>query len=883
MLDLKEYQTRALHWLKRYFQECRRLGANTAFYETTSQIYEGDGIGYRKVKEFPGLPYVCLRIPTGGGKTLVACHAVAIANKHLLQADYSLVIWLVPSEAIREQTITALRNRQHPYRQALDAGLGSVAILDISEALYVTKPVLDGNTVIVVATMQAFRREKKEGLKVYESNGHLMSNFAGVPEETLRDVERGPEGTFDYSLCNVFRVRKPVVIVDEAHNARTGLSFETLARLGPSCILELTATPNIKGTEENPPSNVLYSVSAAELKAENMIKLPIRLKNRQNWQELLGEAIGIRNGLEKAAGRERQQTGEYIRPIMLLQAQPKSKERQTITVETLEKALLDDWRIPKEQIARATGEDREIEGIDLAKPDCPIRYIITVQALKEGWDCPFAYVLCSIAELKSSTAVEQILGRVLRLPKASRKTEADLNAAYAFTASSTFAEAANALKDGLVENGFERQEARDLIAPLAEADFDNLELFQAGRRTVAEDVSAKPEKEIPAELAAKVEYDVQAGKIKILAVLTSEEEKQLKECFAKAAIQTEIAEACQRVRVHVESGKKPSERHERFAVPYLAVKQGNFYEQFEANHITDMGWTLHDCDPGLSDEEFSTSSQNPQTAILDMTEKGKVEMRFIEDLEAQMMLLSFGAGWPLARLMVWLDRSFAHTDLTPDETGVFILGAIEHLTQNRGFSLEQLTTNRYGLSNAIERKIRDYRQQAQRNGFQQFLREDFVTPLMVSAKYSFEFPPDAYPYNRRYNGGHVWQRHYYPAVGELGETGEEFDCAVFLDSLPEIKWWARNLAGIGREQTSFWLQTATDKFYPDFVCQLMDGRSFVVEYKNATDWSNDDSREKRALGELWAERSGGKCLFIMPKGHSEITSIATLIREHKSK
>jgi type III restriction enzyme len=63
----------------------------------------------------------------------------------------------------------------------------------------------------------------------------------------------------------------------------------------------------------------------------------------------------------------------------------------------------------------------------------------------------------------------------------------------------------------------------------------------------------------------------------------------------------------------------------------------------------------------------------------------------------------------------------------------------------------------------------------------------------------------------------------------------------------------------------------------------MDGRSFVVEYKNATDWSNDDSREKRALGELWAERSGGKCLFIMPKGHSEITSIATLIREHKSK
>ncbi len=490
-----------------------------------------------------------------------------------------------------------------------------------------------------------------------------MSHFQGVPEETLRDVERGPDGTFDYSLCNVFRVRKPVVIVDEAHNARTGLSFETLARLGPSCILELTATPNIEGTSENPPSNVLYSVSAAELKAENMIKLPIKLKNRQNWQELLGEAIGIRNGLEKAAGRERQQTGEYIRPIMLLQAQPKSKERKTITVETVEKALLDDWRIPKEQIARATGDDREIEGIDLAKPDCPIRYIITVQALKEGWDCPFAYVLCSIAELKSSTAVEQILGRILRLPKASRKKEADLNAAYAFTASSTFAEAANALKDGLIENGFERQEAKDLITPLAEADFDSLELFQAARRTVAENVSAKPEKEIPVELAAKVEYDAEAGRVKILAVLTGDEEKQLKECFAKASNKKEIAEACQRVRIKVESAKKPSERNEKFAVPYLAVKQGNFFEQFEANHITDMGWTLHGCDSALPEAEFSLAAQS-QTAIVDVTEKGKIETRFLEDLEAQMMLLSVGAGWPVARLVAWLDRSFSHIDLS---------------------------------------------------------------------------------------------------------------------------------------------------------------------------------------------------------------------------
>lgn len=839
--------------------------ASLAFASLTEEIYEGQQLAYKQVSQLPGLPYVCLRIPTGGGKTLVACHAVSIANKFLLQSDVSLVIWLVPSEAIREQTLAALRNREHPYRQALDAELGSVAIMDVSEALFVTKPVLDGNTVIVVATMQAFRRENKEGLLVYRTNGALMSHFQGVPEEILRDVEPGADETFDYSLCNVFRVRKPIVIVDEAHNARTGLSFDTLARLGPSCILELTATPNTSSKEGNPPSNVLYSVSAAELKAENMIKLPIKLKNRQNWQELLGEAIGVRNGLEKATGRELQQTGEYIRPIMLLQAQPKSKERRTVTVETVEKALLEDWRIPREQIARATGEDREIDGIDLAKPDCPIRYIITVQALKEGWDCPFAYVLCSVAELKSATAVEQILGRVLRLPKASRKMEPELNAAYAFTASNSFAEAADALRDGLIENGFEKQEAKDLITPLAEADFDGLELFQAARRNVAETVAAKAERDIPGELAAKVEYDRDAGKVKIIAVLTPGEEMQLKECFAQAASKKEIGEACQRVRLKVESAKRPSERNEKFPVPYLAIKQGKFFEQFEANHITDMGWTLHGCNAAILETEFSLSVQT-QTAIVDVTKKGKIETTFLQDLEAQMVLLSVGAGWPVARLVAWLDRSFSHPDLSPDETGVFITSAVNHLADNRGLTLEHLTTNRYRLSNAIEKKVRQYREQAQRDCFQQFLSETFETPLTVSPKYSFQFPLDAYPCNWRYIGGHVFQKHYYPAIGELKEIGEEYDCAVFLDSLPEIKWWVRNLAGMGREQTSFWLQTATDKFYPDFVCQLNDGRTFIVEYKNANDWSNDDNKEKRSLGELWAERSGGKCLFIMPKG-----------------
>ena len=116
-----------------------------------------------------------------------------------------------------------------------------------------------------------------------------------------------------------------------------------------------------------------------------------------------------------------EETGEYIRPVMLIQAQPRRKNQETLTVEVVEKCLLEEHGIPEEQIARATGEDRGLEGVDINDPECPIRYVITVQALREGWDCPFAYVLCSVAEMRSSTAVEQILGQGDAAPEGTAK------------------------------------------------------------------------------------------------------------------------------------------------------------------------------------------------------------------------------------------------------------------------------------------------------------------------------------------------------------------------------------------------------------------------------------------------------------------------------
>lgn len=228
MFTLKEYQQRTIDALSNYFNAYNRIGsAKTAFYDLTDRPYH-------PVESLPGLPYICLRLPTGGGKTLVACHAVGVSARDLLQADHTAVLWLVSSNVIREQTITALKNREHPYRQALTETVGEITVLDIREALAVQRPTLDTSTTIIVSTMQAFRVEDTEGRRVYQSSGALMGHFSGLPAETLEQIERHENGEPIHSLANVLRIRRPLVIVDEAHNARTDLSFDTLARFQPS-------------------------------------------------------------------------------------------------------------------------------------------------------------------------------------------------------------------------------------------------------------------------------------------------------------------------------------------------------------------------------------------------------------------------------------------------------------------------------------------------------------------------------------------------------------------------------------------------------------------------------------------------------------------------
>jgi len=878
MLTPKYYQLQAVETLAEFLRRTRALGGPAAAFTQLTSERSGIGQPYFNAPgfsapEYAGMPYVCLRLPTGGGKTLLACLTIPVIQRELLQRDKSVVLWLVPSRAIQEQTLKALRDRNHHYRQALENELGPVSVIDLGEALYATQSTYDAQTVVLVCTLQAFRVGDKEGRKVYESSGALHHHFTSLEPSALASLEKTEAGVIAYSLANVLRLRRPIVIVDEAHNARTSLSFDTLARFRPSCIIELTATP----AKDASPSNVLTHVSAKQLAAEDMVKLPIRLETHTNWLRLLADAVAMREGLERDVRAEEKISGEYLRPIVLIKAERRDKDRETLTVEVIEKALIEQCKVPADWIVRATGDDRGLDEVDLFKIDCPVRFVITVDALKEGWDCSWAYVLCSVAEMKSDTAIEQIIGRVLRLPNTKRKQTPSLNRAYAFATSSNFAQAARALEDALVEgNGFNPLEVKDLI--VTPAGVQGTLSLPATNDSPSKTINIGIAPDTTGwshELNAKVIVDSKTGSITLTAPLNSAETEQVASGFLMEDHREKfITESHSFAKESETVFTSPAERGIRLAVPQFCVERQGNLELLDETQFLERPWSLreHMNDPVV--EPGSLQETEAAYGEVGLNEHGKLKWTFGSALADELKLIDVTDHWSDARLVDWLDRNIPHLDLSADETGLFI----SHLVsawQAKGWPLGRQVRERFSLRNVIEERIEVCRRTAKARAFQEVLFSEVSGPVIVSAERLFTFDPDRYPARWICPRSDDFKKHYHRQIGELGEKGEEFDCAIFLDSLPEVSTWVRNLER--QPDKSFWMPTATDRFYPDFVCKLTDGRTLIVEYKGEHLWSNDDSKEKRFVGERWQERSNGQGLFVMPKGR-DFTAITSCLK-----
>ncbi len=864
LFALKEYQLQTLASLRRFLEKTVEFNdADTAFYAVTKRAFIPP-------PNMPGLPYVCLRIPTGGGKTVLAAHSVSVAADSFLRTDAPTVLWFVPSQTIREQTLATLQDRAHPNRRALADRFGeNVRVMGIADALYAKRADYDGGAVVIVATIQAFRVEETEGRKVYEANGELMDHFSGLAEGLRSALESGPSGDPVPSLANVLRLRRPMVIVDEAHNARTNLSFDTLARLNPALIVEFTATP-VTPEEHKPEkgvyaSNVLHHVSAAELKAANMIKLPVILRGRSDPKETIGDAIAWLDELVALAGAEERETGEFTRPVMLIQAEPKSKDRQTLHAEEVKKLLIEDFRAPEEHIVIATGETRGLDGVDLFDRDCKVRFIITQQALKEGWDCSFAYVLCSVAEQKSARAVEQLLGRVLRLPRATRKSREDLNRAYAFATTTSFQHAAATLRDGLVSNGFERVEAQALVRAV-EDPIRGLEEGGAAfvfDEPIPEGIDAAEFKtNVETATGGRVQVDLESGVIRARGALNNYDRDAMLKAMPKEAAKA-VETLVQRSRGARLKAVAPTQEAIRFAVPRLAVRSKSGLDLFDRTHFLDIPWKLEESDPAPILDFFAPPKPGVDEAHLDVSTAGQVTVEFVTDLHQQLALALQERGWNKSALVNWLDRRLptsARRDITRISSTLFISKALDAIAAKAGMEIEGLARAKFRLVEAFVRVIAKHRAIREATAFARALFPQSGLEFETSSDVELVFDEAGYAYNQPYKGGTEFKKHLFRVVGDLDASGEEFDCAVYLERCKEVKTWVRNTA---RQPNSFWLQTSSDKFYPDFVALLNDGRVLVVEYKGSHLATADDAKEKRLIGELWAERSQGRCLFLM--------------------
>jgi type III restriction enzyme len=899
-LPLKHYQAQALDALERYLQQASLVGAAAGFTQQT-------GYGYH-AEPFGEVPCVCLRIPTGGGKTLLAAHALGrLARGWPGRHPKPLALWLVPSDTIRQQTLRALATPGHPFREALAEACGDdVAVCDLEAVAQLAPQDFDQRAVVVVATIQSFRVEDTDQRNVYafseayephfrSATPAALDSLPGLPDAlvTEADVQAAAAGREmlarfvgqpRWSLANWMALRQPYVIVDEAHTAKTERSFEALKRLNPALILELTATPLPQRT------NVLFHVSAQQLQAEHMIKMPITLvEHTRGWQAAVLDAVQTQRVLESEAQHEEAATGAYIRPIVLFQAQ---NQGEPVDVDVLRAHLLNDLHLPEAQVKVATGTRREIEGIDLAARDCPVRFIITVQALGVGWDCPFAYVLCSVQTIRSGTAIEQLLGRVLRMPYATRRTRPALNRAYAHVTESETGMAANALADRLIDGmGFDPLDMASMIAPQLPlaldggapdgAPRDDGPLFAPGPADAlplpALTVDLPGGRPLPEAVVAAVatgQATVSTADDRQRVRLEGHVEPALAAALVEAQPRRQRDAVQQQLERHnavVTGALAPASRGEVFApIPRLAYRPpaDPGAEQLplallEVESVREtVGLDLL-AEP-IAIEGFTMVEQGTTWEVYLDGQRTRVGRGDAGQLPLDGVTSTIRPE-DLAR---WLADELQHPsrnaarDVLPGHLRTFALACVNHLVNDKRVPLAQLARHQYPLMQRLAMRIAELREAAGRSAFRQLVL-DGGWALEAGPAFEFRFDPNAYPVpgNRRYGGRFRMSKHFYPVVADLEDGSEEMLCALAIDGHPLVRRWVRNLDS--EPVQAFWLPTSAGRFYPDFAAELTDGRVFVAEYKGDHLRNVPKEIEKGQVGKVWAAQSGGRAVFAM--------------------
>ncbi|MCR5833115.1 MAG: DEAD/DEAH box helicase family protein [Selenomonadaceae bacterium] len=832
-MELKDYQIRTLEILEKFLRGSYDCAAAFEKYRDA----EGYNETYQPLLNMEKVPYVCLRLPTGGGKTLIGTHAIKIAAENVLEREYPFVLWLVPSNEIRNQTLKVLRSPDSFYGKILYEEFAQVNIFDVTEFRQLRPQDLKQKLNICVATFQAFRvKDKgKDEYKVYQPNEELGACFSDIPKQDYFIVD--DKGRYQ-SFINLISYIRPLMIVDEAHNYSTPLSFDITKRLRPAAVIELTATPAVN-------SNVLVKITAQELCDEDMIKFPIIVGEvADSPEKTMDLTVQKRAALEELAYSE----DEYIRPIALYQAENKNKE---YNVDKIKKYLTEEAKISEEEIAIATGDRRELDGVNLYSRECKIRHIITVQALKEGWDCPFASVFCSVANTHSSKDAEQLLGRVLRMPYAKRRKIEDLNKSYAYFKVGSWTEAVAKIKDNLTGMGFEKNEIEDIVNSKQPKLFDD-------KTTVEIVTSAPPVTDtlyIPLIKKIKTEKIGNAYKVKFedlnqedVNMLVNNDSRIFKNPvdrgnFLTALNQPQYAKSTPAQKVDTE-----------FSIPQLCFDFGSGAKVVEGEDFIPSDWKITD---STKDYSLPIGREDNDVKTYTFTSDGnKIEYSLDNDAFNE---FNGKTEWSLPELIIWLEEKISINFITPEDFEDFTRRVMERLTKEKNFTESELVRLRFTIKKLLEEKIRDCIEKCRKEVYQTTLIDTDNQNVSVTKDVTLTFNPENYPAKRFHEGCQHFGKHFYSKIGIMND--EEIFCAQCIDVNKNVETWIRNIESDSKY--SFWLPLHKGRFYPDFVLKLVDGTYAVIEYKGEHLKTGEDTKEKKSVGELWAQKSNGLCKFLL--------------------
>ena len=478
-MEPKKYQRRVLDEVKTYLLELAKqqaAGNKHAALDAWENI-RVPGHRYLESRNKLGkdLPTFCLKVPTGGGKTLLATQVLGLIYGTILEKrnGVGLVLWVVPSDQIYKDTVKALRDRNHFYRFSLEHAVSRrVEVWEKHEINRLTPTQLSSSLNVLILIKASISTSKKEMRKVFaDSGGNIVMHFPAEDdpeahkalkqrcpnlEMLAEDDERG-EYLTRTSLANLIRLQEPPIILDEGHKAISELARDMLQDCNASIVVELSATP-----QKN--ANILCRVSGDELLKEGMIKLPINIcnSNEGRWENCLSKAKLKREELEKIAEQHYEQARREIRPIVLVQVERTGKNQRDaglIHSEQIKEYLIQRLGVNAAEIAIKSSDKDDIEGINLLADGCRINWIITKAALQEGWDCPFAYILVSLNNTGRAQTMTQLIGRVLRQPFADKTQRPELNESYVYCLRQRADSIAKDVKKALEKEGYEEGES----------------------------------------------------------------------------------------------------------------------------------------------------------------------------------------------------------------------------------------------------------------------------------------------------------------------------------------------------------------------------------------------------------------------------------------